>query len=302
MPYGPPGHPGYQPPRRSRGGGWLALLLVVIFLVVGAVVRNAVVTGRHTTSAGPSAVAPIQDTPSGPAETATNPLLTDTEATLLPAKCAYTPWGTQVDTARKFFETAADCLAAAWKPVLAKKNLPFQPPNLNVSASTAGITTPCTGSSSNFAAFYCPANKTIYLPISQLQTEIFKDHWEVYLSVFAHEFGHHVQAVAGILKRANSERVDAGVRSDRGLELSRRIELQANCFDGMYLSSSSGGGSLTQTQIGLTRRDAYARGDQPGDMRDHGTSQHGGQWFETGLDKNRAAQCNTFTASSSQVS
>lgn len=77
--------------------------------------------------------------------------------------------------------------------------------------------------------------------------------------------------------------------------------MQANCFDGMYLSSSAGGGSLTNPQLTLARKDAYGRGDQAGDMRDHGTSENGGQWFETGLDNNRAAQCNTFTASTGEV-
>lgn len=121
-----------------------------------------------------------------------------------------------MDRARAFFESAAECLESAWKPLLAENNLPFESPTLSVTATTDGITTPCTGSTSNFAAFYCPANKTIYMPISQLQTEQFRDNWVVYLSVFAHEYGHHVQAQSGILRKANSERVDAGARSAKG--------------------------------------------------------------------------------------
>ncbi|MGY4103286.1 neutral zinc metallopeptidase [Nocardia sp. R16R-3T] len=300
-PYGPPGRP---PRKRKSGGGWLALLLIIVFVVAGGLVRGAISQGRvSNTSSGPGpSMTYTPDSNGGVSETGTNPLLTDPNTTLIPARCSYSPWSTQVETARKFFETAAACLESAWKPVLAQKNLPFQSPTLNVSATTDGITTPCTGSTSNFAAFYCPANKTIYMPLSQLQTDLFKDNWIVYLSVFAHEYGHHVQAMAGILRKANSDRVDAGVRSDRGLELSRRIELQANCFDGMYLGSSSNGGSLTTSQITLARRDAHGRGDQRGDMRDHGTAENGGTWFEIGVDKDRAAQCNTFTASASAVS
>ncbi|MBF6335256.1 neutral zinc metallopeptidase [Nocardia abscessus] len=306
MPYGPPGRPPYPPPRKRGGGGWVVLLVVVVFLVAAGLVRNAISVGRNDSDAsGPQPSFTFDAQPDGsigPAETGSNPLLTDPSATLIPARCDYARWGTQVDAARKFFESAASCLESAWKPVLRKANLPFQPPSLNVSATTAGITTPCTGSTSNFAAFYCPANKTIYMPISQLQTDYFKDNWVVYLSVFAHEYGHHVQAMSGILRKANSERADAGPRTAKGLELSRRVELQANCFDGMYLSSSAEGGSLTDPQLTLARKDAYGRGDQAGDMRDHGSSENGGQWFETGVDKNRAAQCNTFTASASSVS
>ncbi|TCK01034.1 neutral zinc metallopeptidase [Nocardia alba] len=302
MPYGPPGRP--TPPPRKRGGGFTSVILVVIFLLVGGLVKYAVNTGVDLGigAIGPKPTTTYTPQPgTAPAATGDNPLLTDSDGTLVPASCAYAPWGTQVDKARAFFESAAKCLEAAWKPLLAQNNLPFESPTLSVTANTDGITTPCTGSTSNFAAFYCPANKTIYMPISQLQTDQFRDNWVVYLSVFAHEYGHHVQAQSGILRKANSERVDAGARSAKGLELSRRVELQANCFDGMFIASSKGGGSLTSSQVTVATKDSYGRGDGPGDMRDHGTAEHGGQWFETGLARNLTAQCNTFTVSASEV-
>lgn len=272
----------------------LALLLAVIVLVTGGLVLVAVRSGDGAD--------PVVAADANPGTAGDNPLLTDQDATLLPAKCAYTQWSTDVDTARAFFETAADCLHDAWQPLLAKQSVTLEAPTLNVSASTEGITTPCTGATSSFAAFYCPANKTIYMPISQLQTEIFKNNWVVYLSVFAHEYGHHVQATSGILRRANAERVDAGVRSARGLELSRRVELQAQCFNGMYLGSSNEGGALSSNQMNVAQRDANGRGDGPTDARDHGTAENSGDWFELGVDKNRTAQCNTFTAPAESVS
>ncbi|MFI5503222.1 neutral zinc metallopeptidase [Nocardia asteroides] len=303
MPYGPPGRP--TPPPRKRRGGVTSLLLVIVFLVVGGLVKFAVNTGIDV---GIGAIGPKPSTTytpqpgTAPAATGDNPLLTTANGTLVPASCDYAPWGTQVEKARAFFESAARCLEAAWKPVMTANNLPFESPTLSITASTAGITTPCTGSTSNFAAFYCAANKTIYMPISQLQTDQFRDNWVVYLSVFAHEYGHHVQAQSGILRKANSERVDAGARSPKGLELSRRVELQANCFDGMFIASSKGGGSLSAAQVTVATKDSYGRGDGPGDMRDHGTSEHGGQWFESGLEHNRTNQCNTFTAPAGEVS
>ncbi|MFD6455696.1 hypothetical protein ACFWF3_33430, partial [Nocardia sp. NPDC060220] len=65
--------------------------------------------------------------------------------------------------------------------------------------------------------------------------------------------------------------------------------------------SSKGGGSLTSSQVTVATKDSYGRGDGPGDMRDHGTAERGGQWFETGLDRNLTAQCNTFTVAASEV-
>ncbi|GAA5045364.1 neutral zinc metallopeptidase [Nocardia callitridis] len=289
-------------------------MLIVVLIVVVGVVRMAIVAGIDSTVS--SGTAPTFTYPGGattssesspgnataPAKTGDNPLLTDPNATLLPASCDYSPWSTQVQAARSFFESAAGCLASAWEPVLRAAGLPFERPQLNVTADTSGISTPCTGTTTNFAAFYCSANKTIYMPISQLQTEMFGDDWVVYLSVFAHEYGHHVQAVAGILGKANRDRVAAGVRSTSGLELSRRVELQANCFDGMYLGSSEDGGSLTSSQLNDATEDSHNRGDSGGDMRDHGSAAHGGQWFEAGAEHNRTQQCNTFTASSGEVS
>lgn len=289
------------PPRRGRIG---VLVVILVLLVTGVLLRTAITTGLNSINAGSTVKTSYSGDAGenhGVAATADNPLLTDADYTLLPAKCAYTPWGTQVEVARKFFETAADCLHSTWKPLFDKINLPFEAPKLNVSADTTGITTLCTGNSTNFAAFYCSADMTIYLPISQLQTDLFGNNWVVYLSVFAHEYGHHVQAQAGILGKVHQQRRDAGSRSDTGLELSRRTELQAQCFDGMYLSSSSNGGSLTSAQIGVARNDAYHRGDGPGDMRDHGTAQNMGGWFEIGYDKDRTLQCNTFSVPASKV-
>ncbi|WP_157102784.1 neutral zinc metallopeptidase [Nocardia vermiculata] len=274
--------------------------MALVVVVVAGMIRAAVGNGLHDGEGSGFKYGP-DETASGVQETATNPLVTAPGSPLSPAQCPYTPWGTEVDTARAFFAGAADCLAAAWKPAFEAAGLDFVAPELSVSASTEGITTPCSGSSSNFAAFYCGANQTIYMPISQLQTDIFGTHWEVYLSVFAHEYGHHIQALSGILSAANKERGRTGRYSDTGLELSRRIELQANCFDGMYFASSTGGRSLTPIQAQNARTDAYGRGDTAGDMRSHGTTENAGNWWSAGFDQNLTVQCNTFTAPSGQV-
>ncbi|MBU3060370.1 neutral zinc metallopeptidase [Nocardia sp. NEAU-G5] len=309
QPYGPP--PG-RPGGGGRGGAIGAILAVVVVIVAAALVRIGIHSAVDTASSSEAGPTPSftytsgTSGPTGPSSgvdaTGTNPVLAAPGWALTPAHCDYDPWSTQVDQARKFFESAATCLANAWKPVLAKVNVPFTPPALSVPATTDGLTTPCTGNSSNFAAFYCPSNSTIYLPLSQLQTDVFGDHWEVYLSVFAHEFGHHIQNLTGIMKAANEQEYDAGDTTSQGLETSRRVELQAQCFDGLYITSASKAGSLTANQLSNDREDNYGRGDAKGDMRTHGTSQHTGDWFMTGVQQNNTSQCNTFTASSDKVS
>lgn len=299
VPYRLPNAP--RPRSRRSSGRSLTLMLVATLVVLIALVRGALDAGGLRVL-GPQPEHSYDTGATGPAETARNPLLVDPDATLLPANCEYAEWSADEDTARAFFESAEQCLEAAWRPVLEDAGLPFEPPTVRVSATTRGISTPCTGSTSDFAAFYCPANRTVYMPISQLQTDYYKDNWVVYLSVFAHEYGHHIQNLSGILLAANSQRVDMGAQSPEGLELSRRVELQANCFDGMYLVSSADGGALTEEQMTDARTDADHRGDQHGDMRDHGTPENGGRWFGLGVEHNLTAECNTFTAPAEAVS
>ena len=206
MPYGPP--PGRHP-RGSGGGAIGALVVVVVIVVAGALVRlglHATIDNTSTSPAGPYTTYPTSTKTLGVAATGDNPILAGPGTAVSEANCPYASWSTQVDQARKFFESAATCLAAAWKPVLAKANLPFTPPVLNVSASTTGLTTPCTGSTSNFAAFYCNANQTIYIPLDHIQTDVIGNHWERYLSVFAHEYGHHVQEQASTTRACGLRR------------------------------------------------------------------------------------------------
>ncbi|MFD3748255.1 hypothetical protein ACFWUR_27590, partial [Nocardia sp. NPDC058633] len=111
------------------------MLLVVIFLVVGGLGWNAVRTGVDLGigAIGPEPTTTYTPQPgTAPAATGDNPLLTDSDGTLVPASCDYAPWGTQVATARAFFESAATCLEAAWKPLLAENNLPFEAPTLSI--------------------------------------------------------------------------------------------------------------------------------------------------------------------------
>jgi hypothetical protein len=143
------------------------------------------------------------------------------------------------------------------------------------------------------------------MPLDTIQTDVYGSRWYVYLEVFAHEYGHHIQALTGIMDRQAQEREDAGARSARGLELSRRTELEAQCFAGMFVGSSVYVGFFTNDQAVYMQRDQYTRGDekQKTDMHDHGTSQHYGDWFvNVGEKYNRVWRCNTWTAPSGEVS
>lgn len=215
--------------------------------------------------------------------------------------CQLARWRTDPQSAATFFQSAIPCLEAAWLPILQRAGLPYIPPGLEVPAGSTA-TTPCTGNEGrSFAAFYCPRNHTIYMPFGTLQTDVYGAHPGVYLAVLAHEFGHHVQSVSGIWEAYWDARYDAGADTEAGLELSRRAELQAQCFSGMFLAATYPRGSV-DANILKEARTSEDRGDHnEGEPRDHGSDQHYISWWEQGAQKNRTFQCNTWLAKSADV-
>ncbi len=260
--------------------------------------RSSYTTTRRTTTS-------TSTTPAGPkpvAALATNPLFAHSDTGLNNINCAYPAWAPTVSAARAFFEAQSACLGQMWSAMLGYENLPFSPPGLSVTATAAEATSPCTGGSSNFAAFYCSMNKTIYMPLDSFMRNEDPYDTVIFMAVFAHEYGHHVENLSGIMKQSHQEEYDAGPTSPLGLEHSRRLELAAQCFGGMFIGSSTFVGTITADDALETVRDNYRRGDHPGDMRDHGSPQHYGGWYETGYRNNRTQKCNTWAASSADVS
>jgi predicted metalloprotease len=255
-------------------------------------------TGTTTTRSTPTST-----TPAGPQpvyKLGENPLFSgDVGAAAI--TCTLNRWRSDVQSAASFFQSAIPCLEAAWVPVLRNAGLPYFSPGLVVPADGT-IDTPCTGSEGrSFAAFYCPKNHTIYMPFGSLQVNQYGAHPGVYLAVLAHEFGHHVQSVTGVLDAYWDARYDAGADTDSGLDLARRSELQAQCFSGMFLAASYPRGSV-DGNILQEARTTQNRGDHSaGEPRDHGTDQHAVSWWEQGAQKNRTFQCNTWLANASDV-
>ncbi|MFL6142334.1 MAG: neutral zinc metallopeptidase [Labedaea sp.] len=268
--------------------------------------------GRATTTTRPSTTsgrAPTtttrstSSTPSGPRPVAAlgeNPLFGGDLGT--PAvTCALARWHSDAQSAAAFFTSALPCLEAAWAPVLQRAGLPYFPPSLQAPAGNSA-TGPCGGAAGrSFAAFYCPKNHTIYMPFGALQTERLGAHPGVYLAVLAHEYGHHVQALSGVEDAYWAKRYDAGADTEAGLELSRRLELQAQCFSGMFLAATYSRGSVDKNIL-QEARTTQNRGDHTaGEPRDHGSDAHATSWWEQGAQKNRTFQCNTWRATAAEV-
>ncbi|MFC4376735.1 neutral zinc metallopeptidase [Nocardia halotolerans] len=262
-------------------------------------------TARATSARATTArtTAPATTEPVGPQPVIAldqHPLFRDSSAYLGNMDCDLPRWSTDVATARAFFAAASSCLDQMWRPNLAAANLPFRSPGLVVAERPSQLSSPCGRSTSD--AFYCSASSTIYMSTAGLVLHNTPFPPMEALSIYAHEYGHHVQGLTGLLQAGSNQRRQLGATSSGGLETSRRMELQASCFGGMYIGSAEAGGSWTPQEGFAAVRHNYDRGDGNGRHRDHGTPEHNGNWYNHGYLKNRNYECNTWLAPSNEVS
>jgi predicted metalloprotease len=127
-------------------------------------------------------------------------------------------------------------------------------------------------------------------------------HYGVYARVIAHEYGHHVQEDAGILEYGH--RLMASGDTNARAEASRRIELQAQCFAGAFLSAERRTLPMTAAQYREMVADNRARGDDESrpDLRDHGSGRHYAGWVVKGYREGVLSACDTWTVPASDVS
>jgi len=200
-----------------------------------------------------------------------------------------------------------NCMYAAWAVPLKAAGAAYKvKPKLVVHSGTR-INTGC-GIDSNTTGYYCSAaGGVIYIPAAYIVAQwksnpTYARAWAT--QMMAHEYGHHVQFLTGILG-ASWARQNAFSTNAARLEESRRRELQASCLGAAYIGANKryypmSGGLLVQFNYLVSHM-----GDQPGGVRDHGSPKNHAFWSTAGFNAKHsytvAGNCNTFNSSSTYV-
>jgi len=162
----------------------------------------------------------------------------------------------------------------------------------------------CGGAESATGPFYCPGDEKVYIDLSfydELKRRFGAPGEFAQAYVLAHEVGHHVQKLTGIERKVRQLQGDNPGSAN---QLSVRMELQADCFAGVWAHSTQQRGLLEAGDVESALGAAAAVGDdhiqqmsrgrvQP-ETFTHGSSEQRMSWFRKGLDSGSIAACNTF--------
>ena len=165
---------------------------------------------------------------------------------------------------------------------------------------------PCGGASGATGPFYCPADRKAYLDtefFATLERQLGAKGDFAAAYVIAHEVAHHVQNELGVLPKVEQARRQASQIEANALTV--RLELQADCFSGVWARAVGGllePGDVEEAlnaakMIGDDRLQAQAGQRPQPHTFTHGTSEQRMRWFATGYQTSDIGQCNTFSAS-----
>ncbi|HSH22236.1 MAG TPA: neutral zinc metallopeptidase [Candidatus Caenarcaniphilales bacterium] len=194
-------------------------------------------------------------------------------------------------------------IQAYWESAFAQSESQYQAATTTL--FDGSVSTGCGQASSAVGPFYCPADQNVYIDLGFFDqlTQLGAENSPLAQAyVVAHEYGHHVQNLTGVLGR--SQGGDTGPES-----AAVRVELQADCYAGVWAANAVETGyiePLTQAQINSALETAAAVGDDriqettQGQVNPekwtHGSSEMRQEWFGIGYRTASPTDCDTFNA------
>jgi predicted metalloprotease len=210
------------------------------------------------------------------------------------------------DQATRFVRTVLADTEDTWSALFRAQGQTYVKPKLVLfSGSTA---TACGTGQSATGPFYCPGDQKVYIDLSffklmQQRFDVAGEFAQAY--VIAHEVGHHVQNLLGYSDKVDQARRNAS--QSQANALSVRLELQADCFAGVWAFHANQARSILEqgdvaialsaaTAIGDDALQRQSQGQVVPDSFTHGTSAQRVRWFSNGIENGSIEQCNTFEA------
>ena len=228
--------------------------------------------------------------------------------------------GTPSDQTGGFVSRVLGSTEVQWKDIFSKDGQTYRPPILVMYRGQTQA--PCGGvAQSAMGPFYCPEDRKVYLDTSFFNEIETRFHGctgracqfsQAY--VIAHEVGHHVQNLLGILPKVQSQQ--RGMDRTGANRLQVRVELQADCFAGIWANHENArqqslghpafiepgdieAALQTASAIGDDTLQRNATGHVVPDSFTHGTSEQRQRWFQTGFRQGTVSACDTFKAGGS---
>ena len=216
----------------------------------------------------------------------------------------------QPDTARdqreeplvQFVSFVLDDTQKTWTQILSQQNVPYRHAKLVLFRDR--IDSACGLAQSASGPFYCPRDEKVYIDLGfydELRQRFGAPGEFAQAYVLAHELGHHVQKLIGVEERVHAAR-EQNPRAAN--QLSERLELQADCFAGVWGHSTDQRKLLDPDEVHEGLNAAAAVGDDRlqrmagrsvnPETFTHGTSQQRMDWFQKGFSTGDMKACNTF--------
>jgi predicted metalloprotease len=193
-----------------------------------------------------------------------------------------------------------------WTEVFAQQNEDYPEPK--VVLFNGGVDTACGAADSSTGPFYCPGDQKVYIDLSfydQLREQFGAPGDFAQAYVLAHEVGHHIQNITGVLPEFNQRR--QSMSQDEANAYSVRVELQADCYAGVWANYAGQEDLLDNGDIEEALNAANQIGDDTLQERmqgfavpktfNHGTSAQRKTWFERGYSSGNPGDCDTFSGS-----
>lgn len=214
------------------------------------------------------------------------------------------PSGPPQDQMGRFVSAVLAQNEDVWTKILPQQaNKRYDPPRLVL--FTRVDRSGCGTAQAAMGPFYCPEDRKVYLDLSffqEMQRKLGGGGDFAYAYVIGHEVGHHIQNLLGILPKVNQLRERSSERDANALSV--RVELQADCFAGVWAHNIQAMGRIdagdideamkTAAAIGDDRLQQASQGVAVPDSFTHGSSAQRTRWFTTGFRTGSLQSCNTF--------